>query len=92
MRGVAASYIADIRASPAIWAKVAEKHNVTEPEVREAFILTSLVRAGWDLDPERGWRLLGTGTTYQGRRLNAVPYPVDADDGIWRLGTAFWAE
>jgi hypothetical protein len=59
-------------------------------EVREAFELTRLVRAGWEDHPDRGWRLLATGTTYDGRRLNAVLYPAEAGDGIWWLGTAMY--
>ena len=31
-----------------------------------------------------------TGDTYQDGALNAVLYAVDADDGIWNLGTAMW--
>lgn len=39
-------------------------------------------------DSERGWRLFVTGTTYQGRELFVVLFPVDEGDGLWRLGTA----
>ncbi len=69
-------------------AKLAHKNPpVTPDEVREALVLTRLERAGWDHDPDRGWRLLATGTTYTGRRINAVLYPAD-DEGTWWLGTA----
>lgn len=64
---------------------------VTEAEVREAFVLTRLVSSGWEFDPDRGgWRLLVTGTTYNGRLLKGVLYPVDEQDGMWRLGTAMY--
>jgi len=69
-------------------AKIAEKHNLTELEVKEAFELTWLERAGWDLHEERGWRLLVVGRTYTRRVLNGVLYP-SVEDGVWWLGTAF---
>ncbi len=83
-------YIAEIRISDAVATKIGLKHGVAVHEVREAFILTSLERAVWDFDVDRGWRVLATGSTAgsPSRRLNAVLYPVDEDDGIWRLGTA----
>lgn len=74
-------------------AKLASKNPaVTGEEVREAFVLTRLERDYWEYDPDRGgWRLLVTGTTYNGRRLNGVLYPT-ALDGTWWLGTAMWAQ
>lgn len=70
--------------------KVAQRGIIKE-HLREALVLTQLSRAAWDFHPERGWRLLVTGSTYQDGPLNAVLYPVDAEDGIWNLGTALWA-
>jgi hypothetical protein len=90
--GTQAHYIAEVRISPAVKAKLAAKYPpVTEGEVREALVLTRLLRAGWDVHPERGRRLLVTGTTYSGRTLNAVLYPADEEDGTWWLGTAMYA-
>ncbi len=70
--------------------KLHRKHGVTLDEVREAVILTDVESSVWDWDddPARGWRLLVTATTYAGRRLLVVLYPVDEDEGTWRLGTA----
>lgn len=65
---------------------------MTERDIREAFVLARLKRAGWEHDPLRGWRVLATGTTYDGRRLNAVLYPANEQDGTWWLGTAMWAD
>lgn len=73
-------------------AKLASKRSMTEQHVREALVLTQLQREGWDYGgEERGWRLLVTGTTADKRRLNAVLYPADEQDGVWWLGTAMWA-
>jgi len=84
-------YIADVRISPSVLAKLAHKRPpVTAAEVQEALVLTRLVRSGWDYHAQRGSRLLVTGTTYDGRRLNAVLYPADEDDGTWWLGTAMY--
>ena len=80
-------YIAKVDIPPSVAAKIREKHGVEPYEVREAVVLT-VVSARWHLDPERGWRLLVIGSTYVGRSLNVVLYPVDIADGRWRLATA----
>lgn len=72
-------------------AKLAAKHHVTEQDVREALVLTRLERARWERDDAARLRLLATGITADGRRLNAVLYPADAQDGTWWLATAMWA-
>jgi hypothetical protein len=41
-----------------------------------------------ELDGAGEMRLLATGTTSSGRRLNAVLYPADESDGTWHLATA----
>jgi len=84
------AYIAVINISEPVEAKVATKHNVTAAEVREALVLTQLQRAVWH-HAAQGRRLLATGTTADGRRLNAVLYPADQGDGTWWLATAMWA-
>lgn len=85
------AYIAELLPpSVALVDKINQKHGVTLAEVREAVILTEVESSVWDWDddPARGWRLLVTATTYVGRRLLVVLYPVDEAEGIWRLGTA----
>lgn len=84
------AYIAVIHISEAVEAKLVTKHNVTAAEVREACVLTRLERAVWH-EGDRARRLLATGTTGDGRRLNVVLYPADESDGTWWLGTAMWA-
>jgi len=72
-------------------AKLAAKHPpVSEADVREAFVLTSLRRSFMDDDPERGRRLIVTGITYDGRLLSGVLYPADETDGTWWLATALY--
>jgi len=85
------AYIAVVTIGPATATKIRNKQNVTPADVREAVILCAVARSGWDHHLERGWRLLVTGTVGSGRLLNVVLYPVDQDDGRWRLGTAMWA-
>lgn len=85
------AYIAELLPpSSSLIDKLHRKHGVTLDEVREAVILTDVRSSVWDWhpDPARGWRLLVTGTTYAGRGLLVVLYPVDEQDGTWRLGTA----
>jgi hypothetical protein len=89
------AYIAQVLpASDSLREKINKKHDVTEAEVHEATVLCEVESSQWSWDerPDRGWRLLVTGRTYTGRRLFVVLYPVDEDDGVWRLGTAMPAE
>lgn len=89
------AYIAQVLpASASLREKIHIKHDVTEVEVREAVVLCDVESSKWSWDerPDRGWRLLVTGRTYADRRLFVVLYPVDEDDGVWRLGTAMPAD
>lgn len=89
------AYIAQVLpASESLRKKIHMKHDVTEVEVHEAVVLCDVESSVWSWDerPDRGWRLLVTGRTYTGRRLFVVLYPVDEDDGVWRLGTAMPAD
>jgi hypothetical protein len=86
------AYIAEVRVSPRVGAKL-QARNISIAEVREAAVLTTVERSRWHFDPSpsRGWRVFLTGSTYQGRRLNIVLYPVDMANGTWNLGTAMIA-
>ena len=82
-------YVAWLDCSSDVEAKINSKHGVTLDEAREAIMYPSrLRRAVWDEDPERGRRLIARGVTRSGRVIQAVLYPVDPADGVWRLGTA----
>jgi len=79
-------YVGHVLIDPAVSAKIRAKHDLTDDEVRDA--CRSPVSAAFDVDPDRGRRLLLVGVGY-GRRLKIVLYPVDESDGTWRLATAF---
>lgn len=81
--------IVSIDIDPGLAAKVRAKHNVMSWEVREAVVMTPVVRAAWDHDPDRGSRLLVVGITAAGRRLKVVLAPIDEGEGHWSLRTAF---
>jgi hypothetical protein len=85
-------YIAEVRISSRVLAKIITKHQVSEQDVREAFVATRLLSSGWDYNRSTAsWYVLAVGTTYSGRTLKGTLYPVPGGDGIWRLGTAFWS-
>gem|GEM_PF-5387623 len=87
----AVAYIAQVEpVSDDLRQKLHEKHGVTEQEIREAVILCDVRRSSWVFgpDPARQWRLYVVGDTYRDRCLFIVLYPVDQDEGIWRVGTA----
>lgn len=90
---MAGVYIADIRVSPAVRDHIGTKHNVSEQDVQQAFILATLVSARWSYDPMTDrLRLVAVGTCANPEgRLKAYLYPVDPRDGVWRLGTAMWS-
>ncbi|HXH57006.1 hypothetical protein [Iamia sp.] len=85
----AVALIAVVAKSERVLEKVAHKHDgITPWEVDEAVVRTPVEASRWVHDDERGWRLKVAGRTAAGRRLLVVLYPVDEDDGVWRLGTA----
>lgn len=81
-------WIAEIHASPAILAKINQKHNVTLEEVKEAALLGAADQVAWHEHPERGLRLLVKGTSADGKPLNIVLYPDDIDEERFYLATA----
>jgi uncharacterized DUF497 family protein len=82
-------YIADIDCSAKVLEKINSKHGVSLHEVYEAVMYPArLTRATWVYDVERGSRLAAEGVTLSGRVVRVVLYPVDEQDGTWRLGTA----
>lgn len=83
-------HIGHIVCSEAVAEKIASKHGVDLQEVRDAVQWPARPsRAAWldDSSDPRGPRLAVEGHTGQ-RGIRAVLYPVDPDDGTWRLGTA----
>lgn len=89
---MARHYIAQIHISAAMAEKIQSKHGVTPHEVREACQAPNrYTSAVWSDDPERGRRLIVCGDSAAGRRLKIVLFPVDVDEGIYRLGTALAA-
>ena len=85
-------YIAQIDCSANVLEKINAKHGVTLEEVREALLSPARPErvsylASTQEDP-RPARVAAQGVTLGGRRLQAVLYPVDVDNGIWRLATA----
>ena len=81
------AYVALVECSAAVEAKIGAKHGVSLVEVREAVLARSVDASRW-LHDERGPRLLVRATTGSGRRLRVVLFPLDLDEGTWRLGTA----
>jgi uncharacterized DUF497 family protein len=85
---LASLYIAVIVCSARVQEKINSKHGVSIHEVRDAFQWPSKpARASW-VEDHRGRRLAVEGATAGGRVIRAVLYPVDVEQGTWRLGTA----
>lgn len=82
-------YLGWIECPDAVEQHIMEKHSVTVGEVRAAFQHPArLTRSRWTEDRERGSRLVVFGSTYSQRPLEGYLYPVDLDEGTWRLGSA----
>jgi uncharacterized DUF497 family protein len=70
-----------------VLAKLGSKHGVSRNDVEEA-CWDHQVKARWDLDPERGRRLLIDGRTESGRRLRVILRPTERHGEFWVV-TAF---
>lgn len=81
-------YIADVIIPDGIESKIRTKHNLTGQDVRESLIYQDVPGEERDDEPY-GVRTLVYGQTYDGVSFRAWLYPVDADDGIYRLGSAY---
>jgi hypothetical protein len=85
-------YIAQIDCSDSVREKINSKHGITLDEVREAFMYPArperVSRLTSTHEDPRAPRIAVQGSTLRGRRIQAVLYPVDEGNGIWRLGTA----
>lgn len=81
-------WIAEIQISPRIADKLQLKHGITPEQVREACLFFAYRAARWDVDPERGARLLIRGADYDAIPLIVVLKPVNVADGIFRCVTA----
>ena len=80
-------WVAVLRVSPPVRAKLSSKHGLEAEEVAAALIGMDKLVAVWNDDAERGRRaivevLLGT------RRILVVLYPT-REDGEWNLGSAY---
>lgn len=66
-------------------AKIGSKHGLSVQDVEHA--CQRYRRAAWDLDAERGRRLLVNGPAESGREIFVVLYPTD-EHGVFNIGTA----
>lgn len=80
-------YIAEIRVADTVEYKIRHRAQggCTSDEVREAFVL----RVDADVSVRSDGCVAGFGTTSSGRRLFAALHPLDPDDGVWALRSAW---
>jgi hypothetical protein len=81
-------WIADLRISDAMEAKIRDKHRLTGEQVRSACVPDAYDRAGWEAHPAHGLRLLVEGVTWDDVAIKVILQPVDVREGVWRLRTA----
>ena len=84
-----AYYIAEIRISPAVEFKIRVKHNLTGDDVRRILIRNRNFKTSEKFDAIRGFRLRVQGKMENGQMLIAYLHPLDQENGIWFLGTAW---
>lgn len=82
-------WIAEIRASDAVQDKIREKHNVTVEEIRRWCVPVQYEWAGWHRHDLHGWRLLVETRDDQGKLIQVILQPIDENEGIWKLRTAW---
>lgn len=74
---------------PGTAAKIRDKHQLTEDQIREAVLFGHAEHARYREDTPYGPRLEVIGTAADGTRLKAWLEPADRTDGIWRCKTAW---
>lgn len=67
-----------------------DRRGITEEMIREVIESKTVDASGYQEDEQRGERLWIVGKTYAKRPLFVLLYPVDTEEGLWRLGTARW--
>lgn len=77
-----------IPSDPGTQAKISGKHQLSLDDVEDA--LGGPISQRWDVDPDRGRRLLVRGRV-RGRSVDIVLKLLDGERGIWELKTAFYA-
>jgi hypothetical protein len=75
-----------LEVSPWVEQKINAKHHVSIDDVLDA--CENVDAARW-VEDDHARRLVLHGRTAFGRALELVLYPVDIDQGEWRLGTAY---
>ncbi|WP_131744993.1 hypothetical protein [Frankia sp. Cppng1_Ct_nod] len=80
-------WVAVLRVSPAVRAKLSSKHGLDAKEVAAALVGVDKLVAAWDDDPERGRRAM-VEAWLGARRVLVVLYPT-REDGEWNLGSAY---
>ncbi|MDH3046130.1 hypothetical protein, partial [Gordonia alkanivorans] len=81
-------WIGEIRASDGVARKLRTKHNLSVEEVRAACVPNQYDRAGWEVDEVHGERLLVETHDAVGW-IRVILQPIDVEDGIWQLRTAW---
>jgi hypothetical protein len=70
--------------------KLAQKHDLSPQEVRDAVVCVERLPFAWDDDPDRGRRAI-VDTTIRERRVLVVLYPAaDPFGDAWHLGSAYF--
>lgn len=81
-------WIAQIEISPRIEIKLGTKHGISAHQVREACLFFAYRAARWEVDSERGSRLVIRGADYDDIPLIVVLKPLSLADGTFRCVTA----
>lgn len=81
-------WIAEIRFSAEVEAKLRQQHFLTPGQVREAVACGAHDRATWHDHPIYGRRLIATGSDADGPMVVYLR-PIDRRDGIWECLTAW---
>lgn len=84
--------VAELHVSERTRQKIAQKHGITEEDVRDVIVGVEGLKGGWNDDARRGRRAI-INTPINGRRALIVLYPAESALGdTWHLASAYYVD
>lgn len=83
------NYFVQIEISPWVELKLNRKHGISGNEIKMTLIYGNDYATKWESHGVHGLRLIARGNLRSGRKFMAILQPINLNDGLWRLRTAW---